>query len=93
MVHPQIEITPRQHVRGFVQQFGNLTEDVVLLKGEIHLGRKPGSMRYTTIEQAKHFAKIVLKDLRSTSAVRNLALRLIDRIDTINDGRLWLSAQ
>lgn len=92
VVHPQIEVAPIKNVRGFVQQFGNLTQDVVVLKGEIHLGRKPAGMRFTTIEPARRFATTVLRDLRSTPAVRNLALRLIDRIDSINDGRLWLAA-
>jgi hypothetical protein len=81
------------NVKGFVQQFGNITADVVVLKGEIHLGRKPGGLRFTTIERARQFARLVLKDMRNTQAVRNLALRVIDRIDSINDGRLWLAAQ
>lgn len=93
MVHPQVEIAPRERVRGFVQQFGNLTEDVVVLKGEIHLGRKPAGLRFTSIERAQRFATLVLRDLRSTPSVRNLALRLVDRIDAINDGRLWQAAQ
>lgn len=93
MVNPQIEVAPNENVKGFVQQFSHLTEDVVVLKGEVHLSRKPGGLRFTTIERAHEFAGLVLRDMRNTPAVRNLALRLIERIDTINDGRLWQSAQ
>lgn len=93
VVDPTIEITPRNLVHGFVQQFGHFTEDVIVLKGEIHLHRKPGFMRFTSLESAQNFARIVLQDIRITPAIQNLALRLIDRIDTINEGRIWQAAQ
>lgn len=35
------QVAPRRILRGLKEDFGDLTEDVVLLAGEIHLGRKP----------------------------------------------------
>jgi hypothetical protein len=76
-----------------VEEFAHLTEDVILLKGEVHLGRKPGGMRFVTEEASRNFARMVLKEIRPPPSITGLASRLIGRIDTINEGRLWQSAQ
>lgn len=41
---PIRQVAPRQSLRGFKEDFAHLTADVVLLSGEIHLGRKPVSV-------------------------------------------------
>lgn len=43
---PVRQVAPRQSLRGFKEDFSHLTADVVLLSGEIHLGRKPVSILY-----------------------------------------------
>jgi len=93
VVKPRIEIVPRENIRGFVQDFANITEELFVLRGEIHLGRKPGSMRFLTLERAREFASLVLYDMRVTQAVQNLAGLLIHRIDSLTVGRLWVAAQ
>ena len=42
-VGPQKQITPREHIKGLVDDYGDITEDVLLLEGETHLSRKPVS--------------------------------------------------
>jgi hypothetical protein len=42
---PIRQVAPRRTLRGFKEDFGHLTEDVVLLAGEIHLHRKPVSIQ------------------------------------------------
>jgi hypothetical protein len=42
---PIRQVAPRRTIRGFKEDFGHLTEDVVLLAGEIHLNRKPVSIQ------------------------------------------------
>jgi len=43
VVNPIRLVAPRDSIRGFVDDFYNITEDVLLLKGEIHYERKPVS--------------------------------------------------
>lgn len=43
VVNPTRMVAPRDSIRGFVDDFYNITEDVLLLKGEIHYERKPVS--------------------------------------------------
>ncbi|PVG00773.1 hypothetical protein CPB86DRAFT_754331 [Serendipita vermifera] len=92
VINPRIDVAPRDRIRGFVEDFAHLTEDVILLKGEVHLGRKPGGMRFTTEEASRNFARMVLKEMRPPTPIASLASRLIKRIDTINEGRLWQAA-
>ena len=42
-VEPQKQITPREHIKGLIDDYGDITEDVLLLEGETHLYRKPVS--------------------------------------------------
>lgn len=93
VVKPQIDVAPRENLRGFVQEYGPRTEEVLHLNGEIHLYRKPGSMRFTTMERAHQFASLVLHDMLATHAVQTLAARLVHRIDSLTGGRLWVAAQ
>ncbi len=40
-VEPQKQITPREHVKGLIDDYGHITEEVLHLEGETHLNRKP----------------------------------------------------
>lgn len=42
--HPIHEVAPLAAMRGFVDDYYHHTEDVLLLTGEIHGGRKPVSL-------------------------------------------------
>lgn len=41
VVNPIKQVAPRDSIRGFVDDYYHFTEDVLLLKGEIHYERKP----------------------------------------------------
>lgn len=41
VAQPIRQVAPRWSLRGLKEDFGELTADVVLLSGEVHLGRKP----------------------------------------------------
>jgi hypothetical protein len=44
VAEPIREVAPRQSLRGFKEDYGHMSADVVLLSGEIHLSRKPVSI-------------------------------------------------
>lgn len=41
--NPGYEVTPLNMMRGFINDFGHHTEDVLLVEGELHGDRKPVS--------------------------------------------------
>ena len=43
VISPIRQVAPRQTLRGFQEDYGSLTADVVYLEGEIHYERKPVS--------------------------------------------------
>lgn len=47
VVNPIREIAPRETIRGLHEDYNHFEEDVVLLEGEVHYGRKPVSHRST----------------------------------------------
>lgn len=53
VVNPIKQVAPRNSIRGFVNDFYNITEDVLLLRGEIHYQRKPVS------NECPHFTRIL----------------------------------
>lgn len=92
VVEPIRQVAPRSMLRGWVDQFYDKTEDVLLLEGEVHLERKPGFMRFTTTEARDQMGRIVLYDLRPPANVRDLAALVISRMDRVNHGRAWMAA-
>ncbi|KAH7911162.1 hypothetical protein BJ138DRAFT_954313 [Hygrophoropsis aurantiaca] len=90
VVNPIRQATARQHLRSIVDDYGRLTEDVVFLKGEIHSGRKPGALRFATLEARNRYSDLVLHHLRLTDNVLQLAERLDDRMRNVTQGRMWM---
>lgn len=41
VAEPIRQVAPRNVIRGFVDEYGHSMADVLLLAGELHLGRKP----------------------------------------------------
>lgn len=92
VIKPIKEVTRYDRIHGFVQDYAHISQDVVLIEGEIHLGRKPGFMFYTTEAGREKFARIVLQDLRVSERVSTLAKKVIARMSALNDRRTWMSA-
>ncbi|KAG8916726.1 hypothetical protein FRC02_003623 [Tulasnella sp. 418] len=48
ITEPIRQVAPMERVRGFMDEYGNITAKILYLQGEAHMPRKPGSMRFTT---------------------------------------------
>ncbi|EGO23366.1 hypothetical protein SERLADRAFT_469217 [Serpula lacrymans var. lacrymans S7.9] len=92
VVNPIRQVVPRQSIRGVEEDYGDLNEDVVLLRGEIHYQRKPGSLRFTTPEGRDRFSRLVLYEMRAIDKVLELATSLGNRMTELNGGRMWMGA-
>lgn len=44
VIEPIKQVAPRTALRGFIDDYDHMDQDVVLLEGEIHLYRKPVSL-------------------------------------------------
>jgi hypothetical protein len=92
VIKPIREVARHDSIHGLIQEYKNVTQDVFLLEGEIHLNRKPGSLFYTTEEARDDFARIVLQDVRASERVHALAEKVVLRMNGLNDGRTWMAA-
>ncbi|KAL4073627.1 hypothetical protein J3A83DRAFT_4091128 [Scleroderma citrinum] len=87
---PILEAIPRERIQGLYEDFGQVSEKVLLLQGEIHWARKPGSLFFTTSASRSRFTQTVLYDMRLRENIIKLAWILRERMLAINDGRLWM---
>ncbi|PBK61615.1 hypothetical protein ARMSODRAFT_990619 [Armillaria solidipes] len=92
VVDPIRQITPRKALHGFKNDFEGRKEEVVLLAGEVHHGRKPGSMRFTTRTALDEFVGLVLDGVRRIDAASALADVMVERMYKFTEGRLWMGA-
>ncbi|KAG2144156.1 uncharacterized protein EDB93DRAFT_1241314 [Suillus bovinus] len=89
---PIRQAVPRQLLRGLYEDFGFIEQDVLLLQGEVHLGRKPGALKFTTFENRERYTQAVLSDFRLTDNVIDLADLLSNRMVEKVGGRMWMGA-
>ena len=92
VVEPSRQVVPRISIRGWAEEYGDLEEDVVLLVGEVHLGRKPGGFRFTTPEARSELQDRVLHYVVPIDAMYALADELALRMRGLVDGRLWMGS-
>ena len=92
VTEPTRQVVLRGSIRGWVEEYGNLTEDVVQLVGETHLNRKPGAMRFTTLEGRTDIENRVLHYVVPVDAMYALAEQLALRMREHVNGRLWMGA-
>lgn len=92
VVDHMLEVAPRSRLRGFVDDYDQFDAEVLLLEGELHLYRKPGSLYFTTIPPRIAFAQMVLFEMRPLEAFRSLALKIHDRMEARVEGRMWMGA-
>lgn len=91
VVEPIKQVARYSAIRGFIDDFAWVSQDVMLLEGELHLGRKPGFVKYTTVHARDSFARTVLYDINPSQRVKSLAAKVVKRMDELNHGRLWLA--
>ncbi|KAF8481624.1 hypothetical protein DFH94DRAFT_825446 [Russula ochroleuca] len=87
IVQPMKQVVLRSSIRGFKDDYHHVDSDVVLLAGETHLRRKPGSMRFTE-DQSR--ASMVVYELRLPPPVLALGEILATRMRQLSGGRLWM---
>ncbi|KAH7919731.1 hypothetical protein BV22DRAFT_1022492 [Leucogyrophana mollusca] len=92
VVLPIRQIAPRRSLRGFQDDYGHITADVVLLKGEVHATRKPGAMRFTEPGNREWYSDLVLHEIQPPSNVKELAAILDTRMREKTGGRMWVGA-
>jgi tRNA(Ile2) C34 agmatinyltransferase TiaS len=88
---PIREVTRHDRIHGLVQEYKDVTQDVLLVEGEIHDGKRPGFVFFTTDEARDKFARIVLQDVQVSERVHALAQKAVWRMNQFNDGRTWMA--
>ncbi|KAH7928998.1 hypothetical protein BV22DRAFT_1030029 [Leucogyrophana mollusca] len=92
VVFPIRQVAPRDSLRGLKEDYGDVSADVLLVKGEIHYERKPAGLRFTTIDSRDKFSRLVLYNMRPTDSVIELAALLDSRMKEKTGGRMWMGA-
>ncbi|KIJ17149.1 hypothetical protein PAXINDRAFT_167928, partial [Paxillus involutus ATCC 200175] len=92
VVNPIKQVAPRDSIRGFVEDYYRFTEDVLLLKGEIHYERKPGGLRFASTTTRDDFARLVLFQIHPTDRVKELSASMDLRMQQLVGGRMWMGA-
>ncbi|QRW05104.1 O-FucT domain protein [Ceratobasidium sp. AG-Ba] len=92
VVDHMLEVAPRSRLRGLVDEYDRIDAEVLLLEGEIHLDRKPGSLFFTSMPPRDAFAQMVLFEIRPLEAFRSLALKIHARLEARVEGRMWMGA-
>jgi len=92
VISPVRKAVPRDRIRGLNEDFHQVSARVLLLHGEVHSGRGPGSLYFSSIETLKHFSQMVLYDMPLMDVILLLAERINDRMFTLTGGRLWMAA-
>ncbi|KIY73500.1 hypothetical protein CYLTODRAFT_386603 [Cylindrobasidium torrendii FP15055 ss-10] len=92
VVLPMRQAAPILKLRGLKNEFVSWNQTVVHLEGEVHLGKKPGSLRFTTREALDEYTRTVLYDMTQTNVLYGLADCLIQRMYNLTEGRLWTGA-
>jgi len=91
-IDPIKQIAPVSSIRGLAEQYGNVTEDVLLLAGETHLYRKAGGLRFMSAAARDDFTNLILRDIKPGYTIHNLAAAITDRMKEKVYGRMWMSA-
>ncbi|QRV91013.1 O-FucT domain protein [Ceratobasidium sp. AG-Ba] len=92
VVDRMLEVAPRSRLRGLVDEYDRIDAEVLLLEGEIHLDRKPGSLFFTSMPPRDAFAQMALFEIRPLEAFRILALKIHARLEARVEGRMWMGA-
>ncbi|GAA98257.1 hypothetical protein E5Q_04940 [Mixia osmundae IAM 14324] len=87
-----IEIAPSDQLDDFVEDFGSASEDLLYFSGDIHDQRKPSGMRFSTEAARAAYMAIVLKAVRPTRTVLQVADNIADAMRDRLQGRVYLSA-
>ncbi|KDQ16760.1 hypothetical protein BOTBODRAFT_106823 [Botryobasidium botryosum FD-172 SS1] len=91
VVEPIKQVAPVWRLRGMKDDFDSVNDDILVLEGETHLNRKPGGLRFTTVEGRDNFAALVLYGLQPIEPIRILTARMAAKMRERVGGRMWLA--
>jgi len=91
VVEPIKQVAPVWKLRGMKDDYFAINEDILVLEGETHLNRKPGGLRFTTVEARDHFAATVLYGLHPIEPIRRLTDRMAAKMREKVGGRMWMA--
>ncbi|KAG9126570.1 hypothetical protein FRC07_002943 [Ceratobasidium sp. 392] len=92
IVWPMMQVAPRAHMRGFVNDLAGRVEDIVLVSGEMHLERKAGLMRFTSSAARDEYMQIGLYAMRAPEKYWRIASRVESHMRVKCGGRMFMAA-
>lgn len=66
VVEPIRQVVPRYTLRGFKEDYADVDADVLLIEGEIHLGRKPVSVNVLAVIGALSCSRLCFREVFSS---------------------------
>ncbi|EJT97837.1 hypothetical protein DACRYDRAFT_24792 [Dacryopinax primogenitus] len=91
VTEPIRQVAPTTMLRGLVDDWDNITDEVLVLEGEVHLWRKPGSLRFTTPAGRSEFEQIVLHSMQPHPRVREIGELVARHVFELVQGRMWFA--
>ncbi|KAI0034661.1 hypothetical protein K488DRAFT_77072 [Vararia minispora EC-137] len=92
VVEPIREAVPRTSLHPWAEEYKHISADVLLLAGETHGGRKPGSLLFTTPAAREEYQRMVLHELVPVDMLQDLADTLVERMFERTEDRMWMGA-
>ncbi|KZO96223.1 hypothetical protein CALVIDRAFT_545606 [Calocera viscosa TUFC12733] len=91
VTEPIRQVAPTSMLRGLVDDVNNVQDEVLLLEGETHLWRKPGSLRFTTAMARSDFVGMVLHSMQPHPRVKEIGILMARHLSERVGGRMWLA--
>ncbi|TIB81590.1 hypothetical protein E3Q22_00934 [Wallemia mellicola] len=91
-INPITQVAKESSLRGLYEDGYNVKSKLFHVKGEIHLYRRAGSLRFTTPEARDNFKEIILEYLKPLPRIYQVATIVDARMREMNQGRAWASA-
>ncbi|KZT59687.1 hypothetical protein CALCODRAFT_466636 [Calocera cornea HHB12733] len=91
VTEPIRQVAPTKMLRGLYDDVNNINDEVLLLEGEVHLWRKPGSLRFTTSAARSNFQSIVLHSMQPHPRVREIGDLMARHLTEKVGGRMYFA--
>lgn len=88
-INPITQVAKESALRGLYEDGYNQKSKIFHVKGEIHLYRRAGSLRFTTPEARDNFKTIILEYLKPLPRIYQVAAIVDARMREMNQGRAW----
>ena len=88
-VNPVTQVAKESTLRGLYEDGHEQNAKIFHIEGEIHLYRRPGSVRFTSPDARENFKKIILQDMKPLPRLYQVATVVDERMREMNAGRAW----